>query len=700
MSEVESQRQRRQEHEIHAINFAIRDSLKFKNNRISIINADPTTKSFVFWFFVSCYFPVITACLGPIANTISVACVVEKWRQIGISDPKLHDGDINSNQLADPHWIFAINVLSLVLGFISNLVLLCHFARRLSYFTSQLLNIIGWTAAGVLLLVDVILCSSLIHEGQSRTLGFWYASFTSGLYLGCALTLTTHFIGYKLEKYPPTFNILPNERIIMIFTVFFSLWLIWGAGLFSGLMHISFGNALYFCVVSLLTVGFGDILPNNVASKVMILFFSLSGIFILGLIVYMTRSIIQKSSGPVWYYHRLESSRSKVWDQILNGELRIDNEEGFYLMKKMKRRAYYRGNIYSILTTMIIFILFWLLGALVFCISEGWSYFNSMYFCFLCLLTIGYGSDFAPSTGAGRSFFVVWGIGAIPMMSALISAVSDLLFDLSDRLNIQPAKKFNIGFDKIKVSNKLNPKSFKISDNEIIGEFINRYKKHGKVKDDKDISNSVHDSLCSNKDHDSLSLSTFRDMVAKNWNPKQRRIFDDLGSISDIEDTDSDIIPHLADYDSESFISLTKPPSNRSKNESKKLEILKHLIKSLKILHKTSLEDENFKLSYQQWTNIHSIYPTHELMLTDLENDNFWISDRTPLKFPLNESHLAFLRIYDATDKLIDDIINDEQEETSSSNVSNHSNANSSDTTSFSFHTRPHRRSDANKKSC
>lgn len=87
-------------------------------------------------------------------------------------------------------------------------------------------------------------------------------------------------------------------------------------------------------------------------------------------------------------------------------------------------------------------------------------------------------------------------------------------------------------------------------------------------------------------------------------------------------------------------------------------------------------------------------------MLTDLENDNFWISDRTPLKFPLNESHLAFLRIYDATDKLIDDIINDEQEETSSSNVSNHSNANSSDTTSFSFHTRPHRRSDANKKSC
>lgn len=715
MSDVESQQQRRRKHEIHALNFAVRDSLTFKNNRISIINADPTKKSFVFWFFVSCYFPVITACLGPIANTISIACVVEKWRQTGIPKPELHDGDIDSNQLPDPRGIFAINIISLILGFSSNVVLLCHFARRLSYLTSQLINIIGWTAAGVLLMIDVILCSSEIREGQTKTLGFWYASFTSGLYLACTLTLTIHFVGYKLKKYPATFNLLPNERSIMVFTVFLSLWLIWGAGLFSGLLGISFGNSLYYCVVSLLTVGFGDIIPINVASKIMILFFSLSGIFILGLIVYMTRSIIQRSSGPVWYFHRLEASRSKVWEKILNGNLTVDNKEGFYMMKKIKRGAYNRGNVYSILTTMIIFTLFWLLGALVFHFAEGWSYFNSMYFCFLCLLTIGYGSDFAPSTGAGRAFFVLWGIGAIPLMGALISTVGDLLFDLSDKLDIQLAKRFNIGFDTIKIRNGLHPISFKILNSEIIGEPINsRHNIDEEVKDDDDdahddnCSSSDRNSFCSNKDYGSHSLGTLDDIVDKAWGVKQNNIFSDIESISNFDATDLDIVPYLADDDSESLVSLTRIVSNKSKIEYKKLQRLKQLLKSLKTLHKISLDNKNFKLSFQQWTNIHSIYPSEELMLTKVENDNFWISDKTPLKFPLNESHFAFLRVSDAIDRLMDDIMDEQQntcsilEKATSSNTSNHFNANSFTTisSSSSLHTRSRRNNELNNKSC
>ena len=64
-------------------------------------------------------------------------------------------------------------------------------------------------------------------------------------------------------------------------------------------------------------------------------------------------------------------------------------------------------------------------------------------------------------------------------------------------------------------------------------------------------------------------------------------------------------------------------------------------------------------------------------MLNNLENDNFWISDRTPLKSPLNELPLAFFRISDALDRLFDDINNDEHGKTSKSNVSNHFKANS-----------------------
>ncbi|KAK5780751.1 hypothetical protein RI543_001873 [Arxiozyma heterogenica] len=729
MSDVESQQRMRHKHEIHALNFAVRDSLKFKNNRISIINDDPTKKSFVFWFFVSCYFPVITACLGPIANTISIACVVEKWRQTRTAKSGVHDDNTESNQLLDPKGIFAINVISLVLGFSSNVVLLCHFSRRLSYLTSQFINIVGWTAAGLLLMIDVIICSSEIQEGQARTLGFWYASFTSGLYIACTFTLTIHFIGYKLKKYPATFNLLPNERIIMVFTVFLSLWLIWGAGLFSGLMGISFGNSLYFCVVSLLTVGFGDIFPINVASKIMILLFSLSGIFILGLIVYMTRSIIQRSSGPVWYFHRLESSRTKLWEKVLNGELTIDNKEGFQIMERIAKGAYNRGKIYSILTTMTIFIGFWLLGALVFHFAEDWSFFNSMYFCFLCLLTIGYGSDFTPSTGAGRAFFVIWGIGAIPLMSALISTAGDLLFTLSNKLDIQLSKRFHIGFDTIKISKSLYPVSFKIPNGEIIEELVKS--KHNMIKEakknnghknkinqndgdnyndnDHNYSNFEQSSSCKNRNHDSRSICTLDDILNKSWDVKQNNIFTDLDSISDSDDTDFDIVPSLDDEDSESVESLTKTVSNRPKLEFKKLQRLKHLFKSLRILHRISLENNSYKLSFQQWTNLHNLYPTEELMLTKQENDNFWISNRTPLKFPLNEPHFAFLRISDAIDKLMDDIMTEQQnastilEKTTSSNASNRFNENASTTisSSSSLYTMSRRKNESTiNKSC
>ena len=70
----------------------------------------------------------------------------------------------------------------------------------------------------------------------------------------------------------------------------------------------------------------------------------------------------------------------------------------------------------SLITSTFILCLLWFLGALVFYRVEGsaqhMSYFEAIYFCFVSLLTIGYG-DFAPITNAGRPFFVVWSLLAV-----------------------------------------------------------------------------------------------------------------------------------------------------------------------------------------------------------------------------------------------------------------------------------------------
>lgn len=67
------------------------------------------------------------------------------------------------------------------------------------------------------------------------------------------------------------------------------------------------------------------------------------------------------------------------------------------------------------------------MGAFVFYKAEknqGWTYFESLYFSYTTLLTIGYG-DFEPMSNSGKPFFVFWSLLAIPTLTILISNMGD-----------------------------------------------------------------------------------------------------------------------------------------------------------------------------------------------------------------------------------------------------------------------------------
>ena len=72
--------------------------------------------------------------------------------------------------------------------------------------------------------------------------------------------------------------------------------------------------------------------------------------------------------------------------------------------------------------------LLWCVGAVVFWQCEediqGMTYFEALYFCYVSLLTIGYG-DLAPKSNAGKPFFIVWSLVAVPTMTILISDMGD-----------------------------------------------------------------------------------------------------------------------------------------------------------------------------------------------------------------------------------------------------------------------------------
>jgi len=78
----------------------------------------------------------------------------------------------------------------------------------------------------------------------------------------------------------------------------------------------------------------------------------------------------------------------------------------------------------------------WCVGAVVFQKAEkriqDMTYFEALYFCYVSLLTIGYG-DFSPKSNAGKPFFVVWSLVAIPTMTILVSDMGKTVISAYNR---------------------------------------------------------------------------------------------------------------------------------------------------------------------------------------------------------------------------------------------------------------------------
>lgn len=66
-------------------------------------------------------------------------------------------------------------------------------------------------------------------------------------------------------------------------------------------------------------------------------------------------------------------------------------------MRKVQNAAERDRQYLSLAISLTIAMILWFLGAAIFMVAErhgqGWSYFSSLYFTYVCLLTIGYGGE-------------------------------------------------------------------------------------------------------------------------------------------------------------------------------------------------------------------------------------------------------------------------------------------------------------------
>lgn len=414
----------------------------------------------------------------------------------------------------------ALNATSLACGFIGNLFLLFNFTRTIRYVISLPATVMSfYVATGIL----VGITSSMNHyvppgPGEVYSQGFWHAVIAACLYLFCSTILMINMLGYCLGHYPQHFTLTDEQRNLILQTMMFFVWLAGGAGIFARTSNEwQFVDALYFCDVTILTVGFGDYFAPNDASRGLVFPYSVGGIIILGLMV----SSIHKFAGELSYdnvirkhietrrqrtiTHAVSSStelqrHSEVekkidWSHdhrpIISGPLAPPNQdrrgirrvtlnsdsEGlapsrsiperyyeakihrtikavsqpvktlqrarprqpkiilmreekdrFEAMRAIQRSASRFRKWYALSLSVVAFGLLWCVGAVVFWVAEQstqeLTYFQSLYFCYVSLLTIGYG-DLAPKSNAGKPFFIVWSLIAVPTMTVLISDMGD-----------------------------------------------------------------------------------------------------------------------------------------------------------------------------------------------------------------------------------------------------------------------------------
>lgn len=457
------------------------------------------------WWFCSTAIPLLAATTGPLANVMSIAALVTSWRNN--YDPANPGIDADSTGFPDPRWCLGLNGASLACGFVGNIFLLFNFTRRIRYIVALPLTIILWYfATGILIAITASMDEYVPPNRPEQTYsqGFWHAVIAAILYLVSSMILMVNMLGYFLGHYPQHFELSDDQRNLILQTMMFFCWLAGGAAVFAKVEGWSFVDSLYFCDVTVLTVGFGDFYPTNDVGRGLVFPYSVGGIIILGLMVSSIRGFAQELGSTHVVKSHVEKQRTHTLQRTATTDfeyehlkahalgkqhhkkatpisepfdltkrtVNFDVEKGIapaphqsrqksskigpvtaslralrragsrppkiLLMRQEKDRFDAMRKIqhdthkfkrYSALTmSFIAFGLLWCVGAVGFWAAEsnsqGLSYFQALYFCYVSLLTIGYG-DLSPKSNAGKPLFIVWSLIAVPTMTILISDMGD-----------------------------------------------------------------------------------------------------------------------------------------------------------------------------------------------------------------------------------------------------------------------------------
>ncbi|PVH72408.1 potassium channel-like protein [Cadophora sp. DSE1049] len=420
------------------------------------------------WWFP---YPLIAGTFGPIASAFSVCALTMPWRVTTLGKEAKEDG----NYIDDPKWqglnlyspfeaistpvslayfnnrLIGINAAQLAVALISNLFLLLSMAGRVRFSIAQCIVIVGWYISSIsLVALTATVAAPLKLAGPSEyalTQAYYYAVFSAVLYFFVATMMVVAVFGFYRGHYDEEFKSTVRRRSLMIQTSGFLFYLLSGAAIYAHIEDWSYLDAVYWADHTILTVGIGDMAPSTHLARSLLFPYATGGIIILGLVICSIRSSVldrgKVKMGALLVeklrHRALELQKGQKGGKLDSVHFNFshnnygagfhDSRQEFELVRQIQGRAITKRRWTCLLISAFAWFVLWFVSASIFKATEkeqSWSYFDSLYFTFTSLLTIGYG-DFYPISPAGKAWFVFWSLLAVPSVTILISNMGDTI---------------------------------------------------------------------------------------------------------------------------------------------------------------------------------------------------------------------------------------------------------------------------------
>lgn len=479
--------------------------------------------------------PIFSGLLAPFSIMLEVPGLTSPWYA------KLDDQGIVERFIANPPILTVGLSISLTAAVVANAAIIFRFLEVLRPRMSIALALAGFMLHDVINLVALGTFGGIYgpkHDGLSLSASY---------YMVCASTVTSTLVTISLVlDYVRTKDfrhagsgLTQLQKGLVLAGMGLLLYLSLGSVIFVYLIHIDFISALYFSTATVLTVGFGDIVPGSPGGKVLVILYAPIGIVLVALVVSSARNTIletfqaalmartkerrkriaqrrqahkeqkrqdrelRRIMPRAFTFGPNETSQSNAGGQVkgdfaealemmesqaaglhqprsetettigsrnspsddpklgessekpkvvvagdpdlqreisaLQQTLLISKqrtEEDFRHFEEQSRKEALTAARLKLVLAASVTAAFWLLGAVAFTYAEKWSYGGAMWFCFIAMITIGYG-DYHPVTQLGRGLFVMWGLMGVAVLTILLAVVQDAFGGILHRMLTQ-----------------------------------------------------------------------------------------------------------------------------------------------------------------------------------------------------------------------------------------------------------------------